>query len=205
MKETTSYELTYIVREDQKNDEVAKVLQERQAEIIAENDLGARTLAYEIKKVTQGHYFRIVFECSRENIKKIEKDLQSISVILRYLIVNTLRRPVETERRLPQEDRKTTKPTEIKNEMVVAPPKAVEQKEETAVVELQVEEKSDTAKQAKAEEKTTKEAKVKTTKTKTTAEKPAKAEAKKPKTIRKATKAEASELDKKLEELVKED
>jgi len=204
MKETTSYEITFIVKEDQNSDEIAKILAEREAKIIAQNDLGSRTLAYEIKKATQGHYFRVVFECTRENIKKIEKDLQRQSIVLRHLIVNTLRKPVETERHLPQPVQKTVQPVEQTNKVLPVAPKAVEKKEEAAPMESPVEEETKAKKQIE-KEKDVKEAKPKVVKPEVTAEKPAKAEAKKPRVIRKATKAEASELDKKLEELVKED
>lgn len=204
MKETTSYEITFILKEDQKSDEVTKILTEHEAKITAENDLGSRTLAYEIKKATQGHYFRVVFECSRENIKKIEKDLQKQSAVLRYLIVNALRKPIETERRLPQPTQEPVKTVEPKSETPKEEPK-IKEKVVVKPVELPDEEKVEEKKPVEKEGEVVKETKSEVVEPKVKAEKPAKTEAKKPRTIRKATKAEASELDKKLEELVKED
>lgn len=190
MNQVTSYEITFIVKEDQKTDDIKKILAEHSAKIISENDLGSRTLSYEIKKATQGHYFRIVFECNKETIKKIEKDLQRQKSVLRYLIVMALRKPKATgERRLPQPSAESNvvaprEKTEVKSAKDPAA-KIVEPAEEakiepTPVAPAQPKKEEPKAKKAEGEKKTRK-------------------------TIRKATKAEASELDKKLEELVKED
>ena len=210
MNQVTSYEITFIVKEDQKSDDIKKILLDSDAQITAEQDLGQRALAYEIKKATQGHYFRIVFDCDRETIKKIEKDLQRQSLALRFLIVTALRKSKYTgERRLPEATAaKQAEATKVELG------KVVEKKAEEPKIETKIEEKEektepveikDNVPDEPAEEKAetgvevvAKPAVKKAAKTEKPVEKPKRI-------VRKATKAEASELDKKLEELVKED
>lgn len=210
MNQATSYEITFIVKEDQKSDDIKKILSDSGVQITAEQDLGQRTLAYEIKKTTQGHYFRIVFDCDRETIKKIEKDLQRQNLALRFLIVTALRKSKYTGERRPPEATAAKQAEATKVELG----KVVEKKVEEPEIEAKIEEKAEKAEPVMAEgsvpaepaeEKAETETKVVT---KSAVKKAAKTEkpVEKPKRIvRKATKAEASELDKKLEELVKED
>ena len=55
--------------------------------LLKEEDMGERNLAYEIKKHDRGHYYLYEFESSPEKIKEIEKALKLKTEILKMLIV----------------------------------------------------------------------------------------------------------------------
>lgn len=201
MENLKSYEITFIVKEGESSDVVKKILDDKNAKIVEEFDLGLKNLAYEIKKSGSGHFYRVVFSCERENLKKIDSELIKQGATLRHLIVCVLRKPKETgERIIPKtgaRDSKSApvigKPIEKNTEIpelvksVEQPMKIGEKEVETPVVSSEKVENK-----ATAAEKAAKPVKKSETESKK-------------RVIKKATKAEASELDKKLEELVKED
>lgn len=190
MDNFSDYEITFILKEGDSLDGVKNILSEAGAQITEENDLGPRTLAYEIKKQTAGNFYRIVFKAAGESLKKIDAELRRQGCALRYLIVTAIRKPKESgKKRIPAAER-------------------VEKKEAGNVEEAKIQPAE--GKEAEGEKKEVAEETTKSDKTKKS--EPAKArpvkkaaEKKVVKKTRKATKAEASELDKKLEELVKED
>ncbi len=55
--------------------------------LLKEEDMGERNLAYEIKKHDRGHYYLYEFESSPEKIKEIEKSLKLKTEVLKMLIV----------------------------------------------------------------------------------------------------------------------
>ena len=90
------YEITYLCEEGKVVD-IKKTLEENQARIEKETDLGVRQLAYPIVKVVRAKYFAIKFELDKANLAKIEKTLRLNKEIVRYLIVkNPPEAPVRT-------------------------------------------------------------------------------------------------------------
>ncbi len=55
--------------------------------LIKEEDMGERKLAYLIKKHDRGHYYLYEFEASPEKIKQFEKSLKLKTEVLKMLIV----------------------------------------------------------------------------------------------------------------------
>lgn len=57
------------------------------AQATREEDMGERSLAYEIKKHDRGHYYFFTFEAMPEKIKTIEKSIKLKTEILKVLFV----------------------------------------------------------------------------------------------------------------------
>lgn len=182
------YEITFLVKTDKTNEDVLSVLAQNNATIDATNDIGERELAYTIAKHNRAHYWSILFTCDPSVLVKIEKALRIKKDVLRFLIISRLR---EAEKPVAKPKVEITKPAPPKQESatVVSEDKPVETKDKV-----------------KVDKKPAIEAVEKPSKTKKKTETPVKqkkAPAKKPtKTKREFS---SKELNKKLEELVKED
>lgn len=193
------YELTYLV-EDETDHGVANLVSELGGRIINTSSLGKRKLAYKIKKLDFGTFHVALFSAEKESADKLHKALQENTEIVRYLLIE---RKIEA---LP-EVKFDEKLAESKEENVAQVKKAVTPEE---IVELPAEPAVELAPEETAEaveESVGKKPKAKKApKAKKTA---VEAEIKPKAPLKKAKPAEetpdrASELDKKLEELLKE-
>ncbi len=194
-KTTTKYEITVILQEKDSIEPVEKTIADSGSQVIKTTDLGIKQFAYPIKKLGGGHYFVVQFAASAENLKKLNDELKHEGSIIRFLVIKALRfpalRPPRKERvgETAKKTEETEKPQIVVEEVKTAPPtKAVK------VVETEPSEKVEVAKPEIPEVKTEKPAVIKPEK------KPVKAV--KAKKTEKNVKISASELDKKLEELV---
>lgn len=87
-----NYEVIFIFRTeaDAYNGGLAKVKEEFSkagANIVKEDDMGDRELAYQIKKESRGHYYFFNVELEPDSIIKIEKDLKLFNEILKFMFV----------------------------------------------------------------------------------------------------------------------
>ena len=64
---------------------VATEFQNNGLSVVNENDMGERTLAYEIKKNERGHYIRYDLEASPDSIKQVDRSLKLRPEILKYM------------------------------------------------------------------------------------------------------------------------
>ncbi len=77
----------------------AKDLVERHGgKIVADNRIGMRRLAYEIRKLTQGYYVSLVFEGTGEIIRELESNLRINEAFLRFLTCQFQEFPPRDER-----------------------------------------------------------------------------------------------------------
>jgi len=214
------YEVTLILNEGSNVSEIEKIISEY-AEVKKTTDLQVRQFAYPIGKLTSGHYFAIEFVSESDQIKVIDGELKPIKSIIRHLITKAIRKNPEPIRTGIYAKKTEEKKTEGKNteyriqntekkvvadtapEVVPAPtvaPASPDVISAEAGIQPQAE-----VEIAKPEEKgKNREYRIENTERKKPT-KPAKAEkliAKKPRA--KAEKLSSAELDKKLEELVKE-
>jgi len=212
----SSYELTLILSQEKDYAGIVELVKFCGGQISKEENLGLKRFAYEIKKLKEGYYYRITFGCEGQNVAKISSELSREKDLVRYLIVNALRESEEASKhqRTPRENVRNQS-AEIakqpKQEIIERQEKALIQKEDsvktvaTSQIEKENEDQKEVAKTLPKEEEPAKE----TTKAAPKKEKApskskeAKVATKKP--VRKAQKADTSDLDKKLEELVKED
>ena len=88
------YEIMFIVRPDMEEaeikttaEEMKKVLTDLKANIVEENPMGQKELAYEIKKFKTGYYYLYVVEAESEAVKEFERVSRINERLLRHLIV----------------------------------------------------------------------------------------------------------------------
>ena len=86
------YEVTFIFRTEEDRMAAAKeavksILEKKSAKILKEEDLGERTLAYEIKKQSRGRYFFYELEMDGTQIDSAEKEIRLNSDVLKFLFV----------------------------------------------------------------------------------------------------------------------
>ena len=205
-KQTSSYELTFIVLENETDKGVLEILQKTDAKISKNIDLGVKQLAFPIKKQKAGHYFSVKFEVEPSKLPELEKSLKLEKSLIRYLVICALRfsaaKPTDNTRPTKPTDQTVKQPIILEEKGEKKPEEIIEPK-----AEIKIETPEERPEIIKPVIETPKEEPVKIEKPEVVEKKielkPAtvKPSAKKP---AKAVKVEASELDKTLEELVKE-
>lgn len=181
-KTTTKYEITVILQEKDSIEAVEKAIADSGSQVIKTTDLGTKQLAYPIKKLDVGHYFVVRFAANGDNLKKLNEELKHEGSVARFLVIKALRFPAL---RPPRKEKATEPETKTgkteKPEVVVEPVKTepAKVKAEPEISKVKIEEPPI----IKVEKK------------------PIKKEVK-AKKAEKNVKISASELNKKLEELV---
>jgi len=96
------YELTYIISgnlpEDQHPpvlEKVSSLLNQAQAQIVLNEDLGKKKLAYPIKNLRHGFYKTMTFYLEPAKLKAIENELKLENKILRFLIIKSYEKTAE--------------------------------------------------------------------------------------------------------------
>ena len=64
---------------------VKKEFKDSEIELTAEEDMGLRELAYDIKKQRKGHYINFKIQSSPEKIKTLEKNMKLHNQILKFV------------------------------------------------------------------------------------------------------------------------
>ncbi|NTW32631.1 MAG: 30S ribosomal protein S6 [Bacteroidetes bacterium] len=86
----TVFIMTPVLSEDQMKEAVSKfhkLLADKGAEVVFENNWGLRKLAYPIQKKSTGFYYLIEFKAEGESIKDLEVAYKRDERILRFLTV----------------------------------------------------------------------------------------------------------------------
>ena len=104
-KNIKTYEIGFLVKEENNADEIIKVINDYKANITNKSQVKKIQLAYPIKKETSAYFGYIHFSISPENIIKLNDSLKINSKILRFLITT----PVITEVATLPRDRKSTR------------------------------------------------------------------------------------------------
>jgi len=91
---TANYEVMFILRPEMEVEAEEAIVNHLQAtiqkfggEVSKVDDWGKRKLAYEIKKVNEGHYFLIYFTGTHEIIPELEHFFRVNDEVIRFLIV----------------------------------------------------------------------------------------------------------------------
>lgn len=176
-----NYEITYLTTEEDSDKIVAKIIAEHEGNVISEEDLGKKRLAYKIKKQEFAHFYTIKFISNGKNVIAINNLIQTQDNILRHLIV--------TKKII-----KALEPITEKKETVAKKTKMVETKD--IKIEKQVEAEIKEEKQKKAIKTSSKKTTTKTEIKKVTAKKVKEDKAKE-------TKERLAALDEKLDEILK--
>lgn len=111
MANKRTYEIMYIVKPDQAEDDVTKLNESLQGVIEKEGgsitkleNMGRRKLAYEIKRQTEGYYVLFEIEGSGREIAELERRMRVNDAIMRFITVRV------------DEDRKTAEKIRSKRE-----------------------------------------------------------------------------------------
>ncbi|MDC7126097.1 MAG: 30S ribosomal protein S6 [Spirochaetales bacterium] len=68
-------------------EKVKEALKKAGANIVKEDDMGDRELAYQIKKESRGHYYFFELELTPDVIVKIESDIKLFNEVLKFMII----------------------------------------------------------------------------------------------------------------------
>jgi small subunit ribosomal protein S6 len=106
----TVFIMTPVLSDDQMKETVAKyqkLLKDKGAEIVLENNWGLKKLAYPIQKKSTGFYYLIEFKADGDIIKDVELTFKRDERIIRFLTVKLDKHAVaynEKKRRKAQEE-----------------------------------------------------------------------------------------------------
>jgi small subunit ribosomal protein S6 len=88
------YELMYIVRPELEDDavrvavkSVRSLIESQEGEVVKTTLWGKRRLAYEVKRLREGHYVLVVFHLDGGKVGEIERALRIHDTVFRHLIV----------------------------------------------------------------------------------------------------------------------
>jgi small subunit ribosomal protein S6 len=110
----TVFIMTPVLSDDQMKETVGKyqkLLKDKGAEIVLENNWGLRKLAYPIQKKSTGFYYLIEFKADGDIIKDVELAFKRDERIIRFLTVKLDKHAVaynEKKRRKAQEEQQPT-------------------------------------------------------------------------------------------------
>ena len=87
-----AYEAIFVFRQEDelynKGKELIKQeLENAEATILKEEDMGARDLAYSVKRETRGHYHFFEAEIEPQKIEEMAKSIKLMEPVLKYLFV----------------------------------------------------------------------------------------------------------------------
>ncbi len=87
-----TYEAMCVLRVEEEvfqrgKDAVREELKKLGANIVKEEDMGQRTLAYPIQNVNQAHYFYFVVEMDPEKAQQVEQSVKLFDELLRFMMV----------------------------------------------------------------------------------------------------------------------
>ncbi|NOT49167.1 MAG: 30S ribosomal protein S6 [Acidobacteria bacterium] len=125
-----TYEVMYIVDPEttvdkigKLNEAVGQLIEKQGGTVVRMDDIGQRTLAYPIKKRTEGHYVLFEIDGSGQEIMELERRMRVNDMIMRYITVRV------------DEDRKKADKMRAKREKRASQRAKFRSTEETAVAE----------------------------------------------------------------------
>ena len=88
------YELMFVVRPTLEEEatlkvlaNMKKVLEDKNAKIVSEKNMGRRELAYEVKGFKNGNYFLLVAEATPEAVKEFDRVANINEDVIRHIVV----------------------------------------------------------------------------------------------------------------------
>lgn len=89
-----TYEVMYIIdpetpadRVEKLNEAVGQLIEKQGGTVVRMDDIGLRTLAYPIKKRTEGHYVLFEVDGTGQEILELERRMRVNDMIMRYITV----------------------------------------------------------------------------------------------------------------------
>jgi len=130
-----TYEITFITKEEIKENPAAKEIEALDGKVLSSNTLGQKQFAYRIKKETSGFYTTLVFEMAPEKVLELNRKINLNEDILRHVIITykaakiQKTKPVKLEKMPPKEIPTEEKPAKIIKE---TPEKIIQKPVKTA-------------------------------------------------------------------------
>ena len=89
-----NYELMFVVKPTLEEEatlkvlaNMKKVLEDKNAKIVSEKNMGRRELAYEVKGFKNGNYFLLVVEATPEAVKEFDRVANINEDVIRHIVV----------------------------------------------------------------------------------------------------------------------
>ena len=89
-----NYELMFVVRPTLEEEatlnvlaNMKKILEDMNAKIVSEKNMGRRELAYEVKGFKNGNYFLLVVEATPEAVKEFDRVANINEDVIRHIVV----------------------------------------------------------------------------------------------------------------------
>lgn len=89
-----NYELMFVVKPTLEEEatlsvltNIKKILEDQQAKIVSEKNMGRRELAYEVKGFKNGNYFLLVVEATPEAVKEFDRVANINEDVIRHIVV----------------------------------------------------------------------------------------------------------------------
>ena len=89
-----NYELMFVVRPTLEEEatlnvlaNMKKILEEKNAKVVSEKNMGRRELAYEVKGFKNGNYFLLVVEATPEAVKEFDRVANINEDVIRHIVV----------------------------------------------------------------------------------------------------------------------
>lgn len=98
-KDKKEYEISFLVRQEEQSQEVAKALNRHGAQISHEGQVTKMRLAYPIKKETNACFGYYWFFAAPEAVVQIDNDLRLSKEVLRFMVVASPVKKSASERR----------------------------------------------------------------------------------------------------------
>src|SRR6056297_725682 len=113
------YDLLYIIPAPNTEKDVEKIvktiqknIKELKGEIIKEDNLGNKKLAYPIEKKEKGFYISLKFKLDPNQLKTLDEELSSSNNVLRHMIVKFSDKPKKKKKRKIKKEEKQEKEEE---------------------------------------------------------------------------------------------
>ncbi len=123
-----TYEVMYIVDPEtpadkltKLNEAVGKLIEKEGGTIVRMDDGGRRTLAYPIKKKTEGFYILFEVEGSGQEIAELERRMRVNDIIIRYITVRVDEDRKKAERRTEKREKRAATRAKFRSTEETAP------------------------------------------------------------------------------------
>ncbi len=91
------------------NESVSKLIEKEGGEVVRMDDVGIRTLAYQIQKKTEGHYVLFEINGTGQEIAELERRMRVNDAILRYITVRVDEERKSADKRTAKREGKAAK------------------------------------------------------------------------------------------------
>ncbi|KKQ18677.1 MAG: 30S ribosomal protein S6 [Berkelbacteria bacterium GW2011_GWA1_36_9] len=123
------YEITFLTKEDLKENSISKEIESLDGKIISTSTLGQKQLSYKIKKEKEAYFTTVIFEIAPEKVAELDRKLNLKDEILRHLIV--IFKAKETPVKIVKKEETVTEEKEISK-------KTEEEKPEEKIAEAEI-------------------------------------------------------------------